>query len=86
MTSGVIYIIPRMPVLRMAGENLTPDKLHDNTSCRDGRGHAQAGIEHPGARTHRPHFSEESSVATSDQGTLSRAAAITRAMPAAVNR
>ena len=71
-----------MPVLRMAGENLTPDKLHDNTSCRDGRGHAQAGIEHPCAWAHRPYLREEASAATSDQETLSSAAAITSAIPA----
>ena len=86
MTSGVIYIIPRMPVLRMAGENLTPDKLHDNTSCRDGRGHAQAGIEHPRSRAHAAHFSAETKDCTTDQGTLSNAAAVTRATPAAVRR
>lgn len=62
--------------------DLPPDNLHDDPPSRDRASHAQAGIEHPCAWAHRSHFSEEASVATSDQGTLSSAAAITRAIPA----
>lgn len=42
----------------------------------------RAPVEHSGPRAHRPYLREEASVATSDQGTLSSAAAITRAIPA----
>ena len=66
--------------------NLTPDQMYDDPSCRDGRGHAQTGIEHPRSRAHAAHFSAETKDCTTDQGTLSSAAAVTRAMPAAVNR
>lgn len=45
-----------------------------------------APIENQRARAHRIHFSAEANCCTIDQGTLSRAAAVTRAMPAAVNR
>ena len=49
------------------GGLLPPDQMHDNPSCRNRGRHAQAGIEHPCARAHRPYLNEEASVATSDQ-------------------
>lgn len=56
--------------------------MHGNPSSSNGSRNAQADIEHPRSGTHNLYLREEASVATSDQGTLSRAAAITSAIPA----
>ncbi len=48
-----------------------------NDGCRN-----KAPIKNPRSRAHAAHFSAETKDCTTDHGTLSRAAAITRAIPA----